>query len=171
MNHVVLFWVSGCESWWIMLWRLVVNHEVQPVCSAHWLGIMVFCVKPSGCELWCIMLRKVVVNCATGMLSPMVGSHGVVCRPSGCESWFVMLSQWLWIMVNYAEPVVMNHGVLYWASSCKSCWGSGSESWCVWWDSGCDSWIVMLCQMLWIMFCYAEPVVVNHVGLCWAIGF
>jgi hypothetical protein len=45
------------------------------------------------------------------------------------ESWCVMLSQLLWIIVNYAEPVVANHGVSYEAS-------------------GCELWCAMLCQPL-----------------------
>jgi hypothetical protein len=51
--------------------------------------------------------------------------------------------------VNYAEPVVVNHGVLNWANGCESC-------------------CVMLSQWLWIMVCYAEPVAVNHGELWWA---
>jgi len=73
-----------------------------------------------------------------------------------------MLSQWLWFMVCYAEPVIVNHGVLCWAS-------------------GCASWCAMLCQWLWMMLWYAEPVggnhgantelvVVNHGEVCWASG-
>jgi hypothetical protein len=50
-------------------------------------------------------------------------------------------------MVCYSEPVVVNHGVLCWAS-------------------GCESWCAMLNQWLCIMVCYAEPVVVNHGVLC-----
>jgi hypothetical protein len=42
---------------------------------------------------------------------------------SGCESWGVMMSQWLWIMMCYAELVVIYHSVLFWANGC--------ESWCV----------------------------------------
>ena len=57
------------------------------------------------------------------MLSVVVGNIGVLCRTKGCESWFVMLNQWLWIMVCYAEPVIVNHDVL--------CCASGYISWCV----------------------------------------
>ena len=46
-------------------------------------------------------------------------------------------------MACYAEPVVVNHGVL--------CEASGGESWCA-----------MLSLWLCIMVCYAEPVIVNH---------
>ena len=85
-----------------------------------------------------------------------------------------MLSQWLWIMVSYAKPVVVNNVVLYWAS--------GNESWCVilsqwlWiilfcWASGCESWCVILSQWLWIMVSYDEPVFVNHGDLWWASGY
>jgi hypothetical protein len=38
-------------------------------------------------------------------------SRGELYCASGCESWCVMLSQWVCIMVYYAEPVVVNHGV------------------------------------------------------------
>ena len=47
------------------------------------------------------------------------------------------------IMVNYAEPVVLNHVVL--------CGASGFESLSV-----------MLSRWLRIIMCYAEPVVVNN---------
>jgi hypothetical protein len=50
-------------------------------------------------------------------------------------------------MVCYAEPVVVNHGVLYSAS-------------------GCQSWCAMLSQWLLIMMCYAEPVAVSQGELC-----
>jgi hypothetical protein len=45
--------------------------------------------------------------------------------------------------VSYAEPVVVNHGVLCGAS-------------------GCESWSVILSQWLFIMVCIAEQVIVNH---------
>ena len=64
----------------------------------------------------------------------------------------VLLSQWLWIMVCYTEPVVVNHGVLFWAIGCES-YG-----------------VLCLNQRLWIMVCYAEPVVVNHGVLFWDSG-
>jgi hypothetical protein len=53
-------------------------------------------------------------------------------------------------MASYAEPVVVNHGGLCWASRC--------ESWCA-----------IQSQWLWIMLCYTEPVVVKHNVLCWSI--
>ena len=58
---------------------------------------------------------------------------------------------WLWIMLCYAEPVVVNQYVLFWGS-------------------GCESWCIILNQWLWIMFCYSEPVDLNHGELCWASG-
>ena len=39
-------------------------------------------------------------------------NRGELCCARGYESWCVMLSKWLGIMVGYAEPVVVNHGVL-----------------------------------------------------------
>jgi hypothetical protein len=47
------------------------------------------------------------------------------------------------MMACFAEPVIVNHGVIYGAS-------------------GCDSWRVILSQWLLIMVCYAAPVAVNH---------
>jgi hypothetical protein len=136
----VLFWASGRESscvilsqWlWIMVSYaepVVLNHgvlfwasgcESWYVILSQWLWIMVCYAKPSGYESWCIMLSKVVVN------------HDMLC-------W----AQCLWIMVYYAEPGVVNHGL--------SCWASG-----------CESWWAMLSQWLWIMLWYAESVVVSH---------
>jgi hypothetical protein len=42
----------------------------------------------------------------------VVVKPGVLYRSSGCESWCGILSQWLLTMVCYAEPLVVNHGVL-----------------------------------------------------------
>ena len=114
----------------------------------------------------------------------------------GCESWYAMLYQWSWIMHIYSQPVVVNHGELYWASGWKSCCdmlnqNSGWESWrvmlcqcfmnhvvkCL--ANSCKSWRIMLCHWLCIMLYYAEQVVlnhhvnampegVNHGLLCWA---
>jgi hypothetical protein len=53
------------------------------------------------------------------------------------------------VMLCYAEPLDVNHGVLYWASGYESLW-------------------VMLSQRLRIMVYHTEPVVVNHCQLCWA---
>ena len=74
-----------------------------------------------------------------------------------------MLCQRLWIMACYAEPVVVNHGVLYGSS--------GSASWCV----ILSQWLfMMMCiaeKWLWIMVSFTVPVVVNHCVLCWVSGF
>jgi hypothetical protein len=78
--------------------------------------------------------------------------HGVLYWASCCESWWVMLSQWLCIIVSYAEPVVVNRGV-----------------WC--WANNCDAWCVMLSQWLWFMVFYAEPMVVYNGGLCCVSGW
>ena len=97
----------------------------------------------------------------------------MLCWASGCESWGAMLSQWVWIMMCYAErmamlsyskpvvvmwnivcydePVIVNHWLLCWASDCESC-------------------CFMLSQWLWIMVCYTEPADVKQCALCWASG-
>jgi hypothetical protein len=57
----------------------------------------------------------------------------------------------MWIMVCYAEPVVMYLDV--------RCWASGCETWCV-----------IPRQWLWIMVSYDKPVVVNLGEVCWDSG-
>jgi hypothetical protein len=66
--------------------------------------------------------------------------HVVFCWVSGCHSLWAMLSQWLWIMVCYAESVAVK--------SFDVCWS----------------------QCVGIMVCYAEPVGVEHCELYWASG-
>jgi hypothetical protein len=58
---------------------------------SHWLNITND--DSQACYEW---YESVVVN------------YGAFCWTSGLESWCVMLSQWLWIMVCYTEPVVVN---------------------------------------------------------------
>jgi hypothetical protein len=55
-------------------------------------------------------------------------------------------------MVCYAEPVGVIHGVIHGV---------------LYWGSGCESLYVILYQWLWIMVCYAVPVVGNRAVLCW----
>ena len=99
--------------------------------------------------------------------------YGELCEGSGCEAVCAMLSQWLWIMLYYADPVDGNHGVnavpvgvnhvvLFWASRSDS----RSERYA----SRCESCWTLLSQWLWITVCYAEPGVVNHCELCWDSG-
>jgi hypothetical protein len=175
VNHGVLWWASGWESWCVML--------------SHWLWIMVCYSEPvfvnhselwwsSGCQSRCAMLSQ-WLRIMVCYAEPVVVNHGGLFRTSGCESWWIMLwkvvvnhdalpvcwAQWLGIMtcpvkVSGCElgcimprKVVVNHDVIPYAEP------SGWESWCF-----------MPNQWLWIMFCYAEPVFVNHCYLCWANG-
>jgi hypothetical protein len=62
--------------------------------------------------------------------------------------WCVILSKWLWIMVCYFEPLVVNHGVFCWTSGWESLW-------------------IMMSQWLWIMVCYDKTVVVNLIHNHW----
>jgi hypothetical protein len=82
VNHGVVCWANGCESWWIMM--------------NQWLSIKVCYVGQWLCIMVCYA-EAVGVN------------HGVPCWASGCESWCAMLSLWLWIMVCYDEAVAVNH--------------------------------------------------------------
>ena len=102
---------------------------------------------------------------ADSVVVPVVVNRVVQCLANGCESWWTMLCQWMWMMLCYVEPVVVNHDanavpvgvnhdVLFWASR----W----ESRCERCGSRCESWWVMLSEWLWITVCSAEPIVVNH---------
>ena len=115
---------SGCESCCTMLSQ---SFGISMCTLCHWVWIMLCYTQP------------VIGN--TNMHAVPVGvNHGELSWTSGCASLFAMLSQWLWIIVSYADPGV---------------W---------------ESWYAMLSQLLWIMMCYAEPVVVNHCELCWSSG-
>ena len=118
-------------------------------------------------------------------------------QSTGITVW--TLSQWLWIIVNYAEPVVVKHWVILsqwlWVIVCyaePNAW----EAWCAilskWLCSivchyvlcrvGCvgimvcytEQWmgitVWMLCQWVWFMVRYAKWVVVNHGESCCASG-
>jgi hypothetical protein len=113
---------------------------------------------------------------------PVGVNHGGFSLDSCCESRCAMLSQWLWIIVKYAEPVVVKHCELYWASGCESycvmlrrmygnhgvlcCarrWGSrcercanGCESCCAIMSQSLEITMWTLCQWLWIMLCYSR---------------
>jgi hypothetical protein len=111
--------------------------------------------------------------------------------PSGCDSWCVVLSQWLWIIVCYAELVVVHHVCYAEPNSYESCYAilslvcfrdgvSCRAIGCEWyepvvgncgvlcWTSGCETWCVIMCKLFWIKVCNAEQVVVSHGELCWA---
>jgi hypothetical protein len=54
-------------------------------------------------------------------------------------------------MVCNAEPVVVNHGVIFWAS-------------------GCEPWLGKMKKWLWISVCYVELLGVQYDVLCSASG-
>ena len=156
LNHGELWWARGCKSWCVMLSQwfcmiasysepMVVNHVV--ICSAGLIWIMVSYAESVGMKQVCYTELVVV-------------GHGVLCWASGCESLYVILFQ----------SVVVNHIEWSWACGCES-WFVKLSQW-LWyhvvlcWTSGCESLCVILSEWLWIMLCYAEPVVVNDDELC-----
>jgi len=92
--------------------------------------------------------------------------------PVVCESWCAMLYQWWWIMESYAQPVVVNHGELCSASGCETLWVIPISVWrnhgVLCWDSRCESLWVMLSQWLCIMVCYSLQICMNH-GEVWCV--
>jgi hypothetical protein len=156
VNHGVLCYASGCESWCAMLrlWSCT-HHNSQPLANhiSSWLTKLAknnkqwFTITSSGP----LAQQNTPYFKITDSAQHHVLQTDEIWLASGCELWWVMLSQWVWIIMCYAERIVVNHVVLCWTS-------------------GCESWSVMLSQWSWIMFCYVESVVVNHVVLCLAIG-
>jgi hypothetical protein len=122
VNHGVIWWASGCEPLCAMLSQWVVlNHDV--LCWA------------SGCESFCAMtswftttgteeltmIHNHWLSISHDDSNPLAQYNTTLCKPvSGFESWCAMLSQWWWIMVCNAVPVVVSHGVVYWTSRFKS---------------------------------------------------
>jgi hypothetical protein len=120
VNHGVLCWASGYESWCVMLsqWLRSCQFRFEYINVLHNIH-MRFLNCYTFLSEWYVC-KKIDLVCYA---EPVVMNHGVLCWASDCESWCAMLSQWLCIILCYAEPVVVNHDVLFCASGC--------ESWCV----------------------------------------
>ena len=126
-----------------------------------------------GCEsLWDMLIR----GCESfwGVLSQLFVNHDTLCCTSVGESWRVMLRQWLWIMVSYAELVVVKYCELC-RDQCVGiivCYAEpvGVNHCASFWDSGCESWHAMISKYVGIMVCYSEPMAVNDDVLCWTSG-
>ena len=167
MYYCELWGARGCESWcampsqWsiIAMWyvvSVVLNHVV--LCwSSGWKPRSEWCA--SGCgSMWAMLSQWLSIMVYYSV--PVVQNHCVLCWFIGSESWGIILCQWLWIM-SFAEPVIVIHGVLFWASDCYSC--------CAMQSQWVDIIMWMLCQLVWIMVRYPEPVVVNHRVICWVM--
>jgi hypothetical protein len=94
VNHGLLCWASGCESWFIMLSQI---HN-------HWLRITQLDSRP--------LAQNNTPWFTTTELT--IAHHDSQPLAQNNISWFtttscVILSQWLWIMVSYAEPVVVHN--------------------------------------------------------------
>jgi hypothetical protein len=131
VNHGVLCWASGCESWCVLLsqWLLIMVCFTEPVNTPwlittgsvnhtmihnHWLSIAHHDSQPLARNT----MPRFTTFGSVCYTEAVVVNHGVLYWSSGCESWCVFLSQWLWIMGYYTERVVVNHGGIYWASGC-----------------------------------------------------
>jgi hypothetical protein len=124
-----------------LLWIVVCYDE--PVVVYH--GVLCW---TNGCESSCFMLSQLLYRLAQNNTTwfTITGSVSHTMIHNHWHSITHHDSQTL-IIASYADPVVVNHGVL----SCAS---------------GCESWCVMPSHSLWIMVCHAERVVVNHGVLC-----
>jgi hypothetical protein len=138
VNHGVLCWASGCESCCSMLcqwlWSLVCYAEPVSGCES-WLGML---------SQWFTMIHNHCLSISHDDSQPLTQYITTWCTTTD-SAWYTMIhSHWhCWthhdsLMVWYTEPVVLNHGVLCWAS-----------------------------EWLWIMVWYADQVVINYGFLCW----
>jgi hypothetical protein len=142
----VLYGVSGCDTWCVMLnqWLWIIVYHGEPLVLNH--GELCWA---SGYESWSQTLAQHSnpwLTTTSSVLHTMINNHWLSIthydsQPLTQHS--TQWSHWVWIMVCNAEPVVVNHGVLCWAS-------------------GCESLCAMLSQWLWVIVCNTEPVVVNH---------
>jgi hypothetical protein len=161
-------WQSMIHNNWLRITHNDSQPMASMVCNSEAVVFnhgLLYCAK--DCELLCVILSQ-WLSIMVCYAEPVVVNHGVLCWAVGCESewivtmihnhwlsithhdsqplvqhstpWLVILSQWLWIILWYIKPLVVDHGVL--------CWSIGSE----------------------YMLLYSEQVVVNHSVLCWAIG-
>jgi hypothetical protein len=131
---------------------------------------------------------------------PVVVNHGELWWASVCESWCKMMSQWLCIVVCYAESIPQAQHNTPWFTTTgpskhtiihnlrlnithhdsqpldqhSTPWfiATGSVNHCVLCcGNGCESWFIMLSQWLWIVVYHVEPVIVNHSELFWASSY
>jgi hypothetical protein len=104
-------------------------------------------------------ILKITFNCFLTYM-PVGVNYGELCGGSGCESCCAIISQLLWILLYYADPVDGNHhvnAVPVGVNHCELCW-----------SSGCETLWVILSEWLWIILCYAERVDGNHGVICCA---
>jgi hypothetical protein len=122
-------------------------------------------------------VESVVRNqCVLYWASGCDGNHCVPRWRSGSETSCVMLSQWIWILLYYAEPMTANYRVLCCASGCETLFDMRNilcsaepvpvNYRVLVWTSDYEWWCVMQSKLLWITVRYDEPFVVNHYSLC-----
>ena len=146
VNNGGICCVSGCASCCAIPSHWV---EITVWMLYQWVWIMVSyaeaVVVNHGEVCW-------VSGCAiVRYAAPVVVNHDVLCWSIDCESLRIMLSQWLWIIVYYAE---------------LNLW----ESWCVMLSQ--QLWIIVLCWAVCvgIKVCYSDSVVVNHAVNAMSVG-
>ena len=134
---------------------MVVNHG-ESRCASGFESCYIMLNQSLGIKMWMLCQWVWIMLCYSELF---VGNHDVNALPvgvnhdelrwtSGYESWCAMLSQCLWIIVNYAEPVILKHVELCWSSSCESFCYAGPDVW--------ESWCAMMSQWWYIIVCYAE---------------
>jgi hypothetical protein len=125
VNHCEFCWASGCEPLWDSHWISTNHHDSHPLSqhNSQWF-------ITTG-AVWYTLIVNIWFS---------ITHHG-----SHLFAQNNMLSQWLWKIVSYAEPVVVNHGVFCWAIGCEPLW-------------------VILSQWLWNIVSYAEVSVCESWG-------
>jgi hypothetical protein len=130
VNHGVLFWVSGCESWcamlsqWLWIMVSITSHNSQPLTQHYtpWFTTFGRAWQSMIHNHWLRITHnesQPLAQLNTTWLSTTGSAYGLLYCAKGCELWRVTLSQWLSVMVCYTEPVDVTHGEIYCASSCE----------------------------------------------------
>jgi hypothetical protein len=122
VNHGELCWASGCESWCVILsqWLLIMftmthNHSDQYI--TPWF-------TTTG-SVWHTMIHNHWLSITRHNSQPLAQHYNpwlATCHtePVVVNHGVIYWSEWLWVMVCNAETVIVNHGVLFWAIGCES---------------------------------------------------
>jgi hypothetical protein len=156
VNHGDWYWASGYESlcvnpdsypmaqhssrWFIATgstlitmilthWLTITHHDSQPL--AHYKTTWFTTIGSAYLSM--IQIHWIII---THHVSQPLAQHNSLWLWILC----LILHQRLWIIVCYAEQLVVNHGVL--------CWASGYESWWLmlrqwWWIIGHNHWLII----------------------------
>ena len=136
-------WKFEIDCWFLLLFLSEFYFILCMFCIFVGINLFIFCVKNYDCFMFILfsfiffLVKYLILLMFCYIMywptdnSDILRHYSELCWASGCESRCAMLSHWLWIIVCFAEPVVVNH--------CELCWASGRESRVLFWAIDCES--------------------------------